>query len=222
MAIPRLQLVELEDLRWFPATIRDLATDYLRFAQERLRFHAAVLPLLHDLVTSTGATTIVDLCAGGGGPMPMVMRDLGALGWRGEVVLTDRYPNVAAFREAAATAPGSIGWEAEPVDARAIPATLRGVRTLWNAFHHFAPADAIAVLRDAARAGDPVVVLELPDRRLVRGILPFVLVTPWAVLLATPFIRPFRWRRLLWTYVVPLVPLTCWWDGIVSALRAYD
>ena len=25
--IPRLQLVELEDLAWFPKTIRDLATD---------------------------------------------------------------------------------------------------------------------------------------------------------------------------------------------------
>ena len=27
--------------------------------------------------------------------------------------------------------------------------------------------------------------------------------------------------RMLWTYPVPLVPLTCWWDGIVSQLRAY-
>ena len=29
------------------------------------------------------------------------------------------------------------------------------------------------------------------------------------------------WRRLLWTYVFPLVPLTCWWDGLVSQLRAF-
>src|SRR5712692_11768404 len=51
-------------------------------------------------------------------------------------------------------------------------------------------------------------------------ILPVVF-TPLFVALATPFIRPFRWGRLFWTYVVPLVPLTCLWDGLVSQLRAY-
>ena len=44
---------------------------------------------------------------------------------------------------------------------------------------------------------------------------------PLFVWLATPFMRPFRWDRLLWTYPLPLVPFTCLWDGIVSQLRAY-
>ena len=48
-----------------------------------------------------------------------------------------------------------------------------------------------------------------------------LLLTPIYLWIATPFIRPFRWRRLFWTYVVPLVPLTCWWDGLVSQFRAY-
>jgi hypothetical protein len=47
------------------------------------------------------------------------------------------------------------------------------------------------------------------------------LFTPIFVAFATPFIRPFRWKRLLWTYVIPLIPLTCLWDGLVSACRAY-
>jgi protein-S-isoprenylcysteine O-methyltransferase Ste14 len=41
------------------------------------------------------------------------------------------------------------------------------------------------------------------------------------VAFATPFIRPFRWKRLLWTYLIPLVPFMCCWDGVVSQLRAY-
>lgn len=41
------------------------------------------------------------------------------------------------------------------------------------------------------------------------------------MLVSTPFIRPFRWARLLFTYPIPLVPLTCFWDGFVSQLRAY-
>ena len=44
---------------------------------------------------------------------------------------------------------------------------------------------------------------------------------PILVLVVTPFIRPFRWPRLLFTYPLPLVPLTCLWDGFVSQLRAY-
>ena len=107
-----------------------------------------------------------------------------------------------------------------PVDAKAVPPELTGFRTLFNAFHHFRPADAAAVLRDAVRAGQPIGVFEVMDRT-VAGVLPVVLLVPLIVLLATPFVRPFRWDRLVLTYLVPLVPLTCWWDGLVSALRAY-
>jgi hypothetical protein len=39
MPLPRLQLVELEDLTWFPHTIRDLATDYLQFMETRFALH---------------------------------------------------------------------------------------------------------------------------------------------------------------------------------------
>jgi hypothetical protein len=31
--------------------------------------------------------------------------------------------------------------------------------------------------------------------------------------------RPFRWSRLLLTYLIPIVPLVVLWDGIVSCCR---
>ena len=34
-------------------------------------------------------------------------------------------------------------------------------------------------------------------------------------------IRPFKWGRILFTYLIPLVPLFVFWDGIVSSLRTY-
>jgi hypothetical protein len=42
-----------------------------------------------------------------------------------------------------------------------------------------------------------------------------------AILLLTPFVRPFRWSRLLFTYGVPLIPLLVLVDGTVSMLRVY-
>jgi len=46
---------------------------------------------------------------------------------------------------------------------------------------------------------------------------------PWALLafVYTPWIRPFRWSRLFWTYVVPVVPFVVLFDGVVSCLRTY-
>ncbi len=45
---------------------------------------------------------------------------------------------------------------------------------------------------------------------------------PFAVLAMVPFLRPFRWEWLLFTYVIPLIPLLVLWDGMVSCLRVYS
>ena len=217
--IPRLQLFELEDQRWFPAWIRDLGTDYIHFIEHRFRLHDAMQPLLLELLQQSGQDRVVDLCSGGSGPVRALARDLRAAGHVVHFTLTDLFPNLEAFRAAAAAQPDSVSFVADPVDARAVPAALPGVRTLFNAFHHFRPRDARAILRAAADAGEPIAIFEIAERRLL-AILPFFF-TPVYLWLATPFVRPFRWRRLLLTYLIPLVPLYCFWDGLVSAFRAY-
>lgn len=45
---------------------------------------------------------------------------------------------------------------------------------------------------------------------------------PLVVRVITPAIRPFRLSRLFWTYLIPIVPLTILFDGIVSWLRIYS
>ena len=45
---------------------------------------------------------------------------------------------------------------------------------------------------------------------------------PLAMLALTPRIRPFRWSRLIFTYVLPAIPLLGLVDGIVSMLRIYS
>jgi hypothetical protein len=42
-----------------------------------------------------------------------------------------------------------------------------------------------------------------------------------ALVVGTPWIRPFRWSRLLWTYLVPIIPFVLLFDGVVSCLRTY-
>lgn len=218
--IPRLHLFELEDLQWFPTTIRDLATDYLHFMERRFRLHEPVVPLLQEVLDETGCRQVVDLCSGGGGPIPALQQALASVGPSVHFTLTDRYPNLAAFEQVASDSGGAITYLSQPIDARAVPNSMKGVRTIFNSFHHFQPTVARAILREAMRARQPIAIFEIPERS-VSTLIPLLL-TPLVVWLATPWMRPFRWGRLLWTYAIPLVPLTCWWDGIVSQLRAYS
>ena len=45
---------------------------------------------------------------------------------------------------------------------------------------------------------------------------------PFLILFLTLRIRPFRWARVLWTYVLPVVPFVLWFDGWISCLRSYS
>jgi len=217
--LPRLHLFELEDLDWFPHVIRNLATDYLQFIETTFKLHQPVAPLLRRALERSAMTQVLDLCSGGGGPIVDLFQMLAAAGMNARFTLTDKYPNLPAFRRVAALHPSEVTFISEPIDARAVPPELTGLRTVFNSFHHFRPEDGRAVLRCAVQAGQPIAVFEIPERSLVTTIL--LLLTPLYVALATPFMRPFRWSRLFWTYVLPLVPFVCWWDGLVSQLRAY-
>lgn len=217
--LARLQLVELEDLPWWPSAVRDFATDALHFLQTRLGLYRVIVPLLADAVRGSGVRHLVDLCSGAGGPLPAIVDELRREGLQVTAVLSDGFPNRDAFARVAAESAGAISFEAKPVDARSVPGHLRGLRTLFNAFHHFPPDAAADVLRAARDAGQPIAVFEFPDRN-APAILR-MLAVPLLVWLTAPFMRPWSGRRLLWTYLIPLVPLTCFWDGVVSHLRAY-
>lgn len=219
MQLPRMHLFELEDLSWFPPAIRNLATDYLVFMETLFALHKPVVPLMRRLIAESGAVHVIDLCSGGGGPVLAMYESLLAQGISVPFTLTDKYPNLGAFRRLSSLYPARILYTADSVDATDVPRDMVGLRVMFNAFHHFAPGPARAVLECAVNARQPIGIFEIPERAL-STMLP-LLFTPLFVAMATPFIRPFRWRRLLWTYVFPLVPLTCWWDGLVSQFRAY-
>jgi len=216
--LPRLHLFELEDLSWFPSIIRDLATDYLHFMEMRFQLHEPVVPLLKRALEESRANVVVDLCSGAGGPVVALSEALRTAGLPVQFKLTDKYPNLSAFSSLSANHP-AISYAAESVNAAQVPPELTGFRAIFNAFHHFDPAAARAVLQSAIDARQPIGIFEIPERTLATMIP--LLFTPLFVWIATPAIRPFRWSRLLWTYLIPLVPLTCWWDGIVSQWRAY-
>jgi len=53
-------------------------------------------------------------------------------------------------------------------------------------------------------------------------ILLLIIVHPILLFLCTPFFRPFRISRLLFTYLIPIIPFCTIWDGIFSIFRLYN
>ncbi len=217
----RLHLVELEDLPWIPAPIRDAVTGYLQATIDLSDPYAPIVPRLAAAVQRSGATRIVDLCSGGGGPWKRLRGALEGEQVTVPLLLTDRYPNrgaVGAVLAGEGNAP--VAMHDAPVDATQVPAALGGFRTIFTAFHHFAPDGARAILHDAVARREPIGVFEATKRNAT--CIAFTLLTPIVTLLMMPRVRPFRWTNLLFTYLIPVVPLMVVWDGVVSCLRTYD
>jgi hypothetical protein len=216
--VKRRHLVELEDLAWWPRLFRDAATDYLVTALRHAKVYDRLAPRLADAVKRSGAGRITDLCSGGGGPWPDLLPALREHGVNVPVLLTDKYPNTPALSRIADTTPG-IRFEPDPVSATEVPERLAGFRTVFTAFHHFRPADARSILAAAVRDRQGIFIAEASQRRA--SALALQALVPLAVLFLTPSIRPFRWSRLFWTYIVPVLPLAILFDGVVSTLRIY-
>jgi hypothetical protein len=216
--VKRRQLVELEDLLWWPRVFRDAATDYLVTALRHTRTYSGLVPRLAAALRGAGATQIIDLCSGGGGPWADLLPALRAEGVDVSLCLTDRYPNTPAFERLAGGMSG-VRYEPQPVSATDVPPHLAGFRTVFTAFHHFPPAEARAILAAAVRDRRGIAVAEATSR--TPAALAMMVLVPLAVWVLTPAIRPFRWSRLFWTYLVPVVPLAVTFDGVVSCLRIY-
>ena len=217
----RIELKELHDQDWFPTTIRDEFTDALQAVLNFVAAYAPIAPRLGSAIAASGTHRVVDLCSGGGGPWPWLQKYIGARhGVEIEVCLTDRHPNLSAFDRARTAGRGAFTFCAESVDACHVPEELAGFRTMFTSMHHFQPDDVVAVLQNAIDEGQGIAMFDVSTRHVLTILSVFL--APLGALVTTPFIRPFRWSRLLWTYAIPVIPFALWLDGIVSCLRAYS
>lgn len=182
---PRLQLIELEDLPWFPSWIREYA--HLLLAQvwrtkglgksTTTASQACDILLeqlqLHQHPESDGedisSFIFVDACAGAGGPTPILEKTLNSkLHSQGRqpvrFVLADLYPHLDAWRQIVKRS-DYISYIERPVDATRTVKYLpdaegrrkKECRMFNLSFHHFDDESARKVLRSAVRGADTFV-----------------------------------------------------------------
>ena len=215
----RIHLFEFEDLHWFPAFLRNYVTDFLQFLSHKTKLYKSVIPIIKKGLEQSGTNQIIDLGSGGGGGLiwlnSALKEDIPDL----KITLTDYYPNISAFEYTKKQA-DNFDFLEKQVDARNVPIGLKGLRTQFLSLHHFREDDAKQILQNAINTNSSIAIFEAQERS-ISSILAMLL-SPVSVLLTTPFIKPFKPGRIIFTYIIPVVPLVVLWDGIVSSFRTYS
>jgi hypothetical protein len=212
----RRYLFEILDQGWCPQVVRHGATDFLEAIISRSDIYRSVQADFFRTIQDCHAERVVDLCSGGGGPwLSSSWRSALASHAPLTVVLTDKFPSgTLAARLAGERLISSVDIS---VDAASVPTFLRGFRTIFSSFHHFPDSIARKVLADVVRSGEGFAMAEVTSRTYAALLI--IALMPIFAWLLTPFMRPFRWSRILLTYVAPLIPLVVFWDGVVSCFR---
>jgi len=214
-------LFEFEDLAWFPDTIRESMTDYLRYLITKVDFYRPIVPLIIEGMNKSNANQVIDLCSGGGGAIEQIQNELKQLSDAEiSIILTDKYPNISAYEFLSAKTGGAISFVDTSVDAADVPLTLKGFRTIFSGFHHFDKSIAKAVLKNAVDAKSGIGIFDGGNKNIL-AILFILIVHPLAFFFFTPFFKPFRFSRIFFTYLIPIIPFCTVWDGVVSIIRLY-
>src|SRR2546428_4006146 len=216
----RTRLFEFEDQKWFPNLVREGMTDYLRHVSAFLGFYRLSIPLLVNLINSSGETAIIEVCAGSGALSVWEELD-GKLCSKTSIIISDIYPNASSQKNRHPLKNIDIRYNAESVDALAVPSHHKGIRAMFSALHHFEPAEATVFLKDAAEKKISIALFDVGTNNIFLLLLMLVL-HPIFFLIFTPFIRPLNFSRFIFTYLIPLIPLCTMWDGSISILRFYS
>lgn len=54
------------------------------------------------------------------------------------------------------------------------------------------------------------------NNKSLRQVIGMLILSPFMACLLTPFVKPFRFSRFIFTYPIPVMPLMIAWDGIIA------
>jgi hypothetical protein len=216
----RLNLPEFHETRFCPPGRRDELTDFLSFMTIYSGIYNPAIARIAGLLDSQRETRLVDLCSGGGLYNRRILERLtGRYGCRiTRFTLTDIAPN-RQWKKIAELTGNRISGHPAPLSAAEAIETLPGVHLMFSALHHFSPEELREMLDAGARNNRTLAFFDYSQRSAAE-LIPLLL-SPLLVLLTSPLVYPFSWRRLLFTYLIPVLPLLLLVDGALSRWRSY-
>lgn len=217
----RMHLFELEDQSWCPRPIRETTTDFLLSLYMLFNIYEPAYQKIIETLDKTNTTSLVDCCSGSGGTLKQFREYLNKNNKAHiSMTLTDKYPNLEAFKYLEAHFPNQITGHRESLDATQLSPSIKGMRTFFSSFHHFAPEKARKILQNAVDCNAPIGIFECTQRDIADFMR--MLFSPLCLLFFIPVAKRLTWKKFLLTYVLPITPFTNMWDYFVSNMRTYS
>lgn len=224
----RIQLFEFEDFSWFPIWIRSSMTNLLVVMHKLMGTKEVLSGILSTIKNRYSFSQIVDMGAGSGGIMPQVVEHLNNQNSDTPIhlLLTDLHPNIEFINYINASKLKNTSYSEIPLDATNLSKTPKGIKTMINSFHHMPPKKAKNILRSAQENNQALLIYEMAENKtpliLWWLLLPLSLIIVFIMaLLLTPFSRPITFKQIIFTYLIPIIPVFYAWDGQASLPRMY-
>lgn len=212
---------EFHETKFCPAVLRDGLTDFLGFFVLYSHIYDPAFERIARLLLHSHEPRLTDLCAGGGIYDRMLVEKLRkSVGDEAiRCTLTDLYPNRnwARVKELSGN---MVDFVASPLSAERAVAELPGVHLMFSALHHFSPEEITGLLRAGAAKRRTLAFFDYSRRELLSELLP-VLLSPLLLWCVSVLVFPFSWKRLFFTYLIPVLPLLLLVDGFLSRMRSY-
>jgi hypothetical protein len=224
----RVQTLEFEDLAGFPAWIRISITNVIVVLSRLIGVPQTLAALVAGALKRGDLNHIVDIGSGSGGSMPevlaLVRQDPGLPD--AQLTMTDLYPNPDNLQKFNQPDTPHIRYLVDPVNAVDLTSAPDGLKTMVNSFHHMPPEKAGAILKSAQDNRQPLLIYEMGENMVPFWLwvllLPLSLtITLLMALVLTLFVRPLTARQLVFTYLIPVIPVFYAWDGQASMPRIY-
>ncbi|QQS28922.1 MAG: hypothetical protein IPM47_19110 [Sphingobacteriales bacterium] len=225
----RVELFEFEDFSWLPKYIRTGVTNLIKVFHRLIGTSDVLADLIEECQKKINFTQIVDLGSGSGGPMIDVIEKINKRNTQNdpiELLLSDKYPNENTVERINNLNLPNVNYLSNSVDASKIENIPNGLKTMIASFHHMKPKVAKQILKSAEKNREPILIYEIAENNI-----PFIL---WCLMLPisliilvlmslfmTTLVRPLTYIQIIFTYIIPLIPLVYAWDGQASLMRTY-
>jgi len=223
----RIQLFEFEDFDWFPVWIRSSMTNLIAVLHKMLGTKEVLVNLLSKMEEKHPFSQVVDMGSGSGGIMPDVVESLNINESKPiSLLLTDLYPNKEFINHINNSKTEHVSYSEESLDATNLGQAPKGLKTMINSFHHMPPESAKKILKSAQENKQALLIYEIAENKMSLllwwVLLPISLIILFVMaLFMTPFSKPLSLRQLIFTYLIPIIPIFYAWDGQASMPRMY-
>ena len=199
---------ELEDHSWFPEFLR---TEQSEFIGNMAVASGIFKPFIKHLKTSQKQSRILhDLCSGSGIPSRHIFHSSDVFN---SLILSDKFPANTSWSDT------KIQYISASTDVLNMSFDKHYCYMMLNAYHHFNTEEQNDIIKRCEEADAELYIIEILEPTLT-CLIKVILAGTAGVLLLSPFIGKMTWRKLLFTYIIPLNILTISIDGIISVFKS--